>query len=93
MVMFVGDNGSPREVTSMLGDRSFEGGKGETTDAGTRVPFVCEWGGRAAGSVNDDLVDLTDFLPTMMQAARVSMQEGVVCDGRSFLPQLCGCCP
>ena len=90
MVMFIGDNGSPREVTSMLGDRPFVGGKGETTDAGTRVPFVCEWGGRGAGTVSDDLVDLTDFLPTIMQAARVSMPEGVVCDGRSFLPQLCG---
>ena len=74
----------------MLGDRPFVGGKGETTDAGTRVPFVCEWGDRAAGTEIDDLVDLTDFLPTMMQAARVSMPEDVVCDGRSFLPQLLG---
>ena len=51
---------------------------------------ICEWGDRAAGTEIDDLVDLTDFLPTMMQAARVSMPEDVVCDGRSFLPQLLG---
>ena len=88
--MFIGDNGSPREVTSLLGDRPFVGGKGETTDAGTRVPFVCEWGGRATGVVSDDLIDLTDFLPTMMQAARVSMPGDAICDGRSFLPQLMG---
>ncbi|MBK34944.1 MAG: arylsulfatase A [Gemmatimonadetes bacterium] len=90
LVMFIGDNGSPREVTSLLGDRPFVGGKGETTNAGTRVPFVCEWGGRATGVVSDDLIDLTDFLPTMMQAARVSMPGDAICDGRSFLPQLMG---
>lgn len=90
LVMFVGDNGSPREVTSMLGDRAFQGGKGYSTDAGTRVPFIAEWGDRTAGSVCDDLVDCTDFLPTMMQVARTALPEDAVCDGRSFLPQLVG---
>jgi arylsulfatase A len=90
LVMFVGDNGSPREVTSMLGDRAFQGGKGYSTDAGTRVPFIAEWGDRTAGSVCDDLIDCTDFLPTMMQVARTALPEDAVCDGRSFLPQLVG---
>jgi arylsulfatase A-like enzyme len=90
LVMFVGDNGSPREVTSMLGDRAFRGGKGYSTDAGTRVPFIAAWGDRSAGSVCDDLVDCTDFLPTMMQVARTALPEDAVCDGRSFLPQLVG---
>ncbi|MBS11389.1 MAG: arylsulfatase A [Gemmatimonadetes bacterium] len=90
LVMFIGDNGSPREVTSMLGDREFQGGKGYSTDAGTRVPFIAQWGDRAAGTVCDDLVDCTDFLPTMMQVARTALPGDVVCDGRSFLPQLMG---
>ena len=74
----------------MLGDREFQGGKGYSTDAGTRVPFIAQWGDRAAGTVCDDLVDCTDFLPTMMQVARTALPGDVVCDGRSFLPQLMG---
>jgi arylsulfatase A-like enzyme len=90
LVMFVGDNGSPREVTSLLGDREFQGGKGHSTDAGTRVPFIAKWGNRAAGTVCNDLIDCTDFLPTMLEVARTALPGDVVCDGRSFLPPLVG---
>ena len=90
LVMFMGDNGSPREVTSLLGDREFQGGKGHSTDAGTRVPLIATWGDRTAGTVCDDLVDCTDFIPTMVAAARMAVPHHAICDGRSFLPQLCG---
>jgi arylsulfatase A len=42
----------------------------------------------AQGRVNDDLVDFSDFRPTLLEAARVKIPEGL--DGRSFLPQLRG---
>lgn len=90
LVMFIGDNGSPREVTSLLGDREFQGGKGYSTDAGTRVPFIAQWGSRTNGTVCDDLVDCTDFLPTIMQVAKTALPGHRICDGRSFLPQLVG---
>ena len=90
LVMFIGDNGSPREVTSLLGDRAFQGGKGHSIDAGTRVPFIAQWGGRTAGAVCDDLIDCSDFVPTMLEVAGVTHPGDVPCDGCSFRPQLVG---
>ena len=43
-----------------------------------------------AGSVNSDLVDVTDFLPTMLEAAGVEAPVGYLIDGTSFYPQLEG---
>ena len=91
LVMFIGDNGSPTEVVSMLGDRPFQGGKGKSTDAGTRVPLVASWGNSETGiTICDDLVDCSDFLPTMMEVVGTSLSSDTICDGRSFLPQLVG---
>jgi len=91
LILFIGDNGSPRQVTSIINGREFVGGKGLPTDAGTRVPFIASWPGTIApGSVSDDLIDCSDFLPTMMEMAGVSLPQDYVCDGVSFLPQLKG---
>ncbi len=91
LLLFLGDNGSPREVTSRLGGTEIRGGKGLSTDAGTRVPLVASWKGTAPpGAVCDDLVDCSDFLPTLMALAGMDLPEGEVFDGRSFLPQLRG---
>ena len=91
LLLFLGDNGSPREVTSRLGETEIRGGKGLSTDAGTRVPRVADWKGTApSGAGCDDLIDCSDFLPTLMALAGADLPEGEVCDGRSFLPQLCG---
>jgi len=43
-----------------------------------------------AGRVCDDLIDFTDFLPTLAEAAQTSLPSGLTVDGRSFLPQLRG---
>jgi len=91
LVMFIGDNGSPTEVVSMLGDRPFQGGKGKSTDAGTRVPLVASWGNCETGTtICDDLVDCSDFLPTIMDVVGTPLPSDAICDGRSFLPQLVG---
>jgi arylsulfatase A len=42
------------------------------------------------GKVCDDLIDSTDFLPTMLDAAGGPPPKDVTFDGRSFLPQLKG---
>jgi arylsulfatase A len=56
-----------------------------------RVPLIARWKGRAAsGRVNGDLIDSTDFLPTICEAAGVSTASMGTIDGRSFLPQLLG---
>ncbi len=89
LILFTGDNGTHKSIHSKLDGRDVQGGKGATTDAGTRVPLVACWPGVIPeGRVNDDLVDFTDFLPTLLEVA--GGQKPPQLDGRSFLPQLRG---
>lgn len=91
LVVFVGDNGTGRGVRSMMGDRLVIGGKGLTTETGMHVPLIAHWPGKtAAGKVCTDLVDSTDFLPTLLDAAGVVKPAELELDGRSFLPQARG---
>jgi arylsulfatase A-like enzyme len=74
-----------------MGDREIRGLKGYTTEAGTHVPLIASWPGTIAPSqVNDNLVDFTDFLPTLLEAAQIDASEGIFTDGLSFYPQLLG---
>jgi len=89
LVLFCGDNGTHRTIKSRLNNVEIAGGKGQTTDAGTRVPLVAYWPGTVPqGRVCEDLVDFSDFLPTCLAAAGLAVPPGL--DGRSFWPQLRG---
>lgn len=92
LLLFTGDNGTGRGITSELeGDDEQAGEKGSTTRGGMHVPLVASWPGRiAAGAVCTDLVDTTDFLPTICEAAGVAIPASLPIDGRSFLLQLRG---
>ena len=90
LVMFFGDNGTDQAITSSLHGQPYKGGKGLTTDAGTRVPMLAWGAGVQGGRVLDDLVDSTDFLPTILAAAGEPSPRDVKLDGVSFLPQLRG---
>ncbi len=90
LMLFTGDNGTGRGVTSQMGEVTVKGGKGTMTDTGMRVPLITHWPGSIpAGKVSRDLVDSTDFLPTICEAAGAALPAGKL-DGRSFLPQLRG---
>ncbi|MDA0676648.1 MAG: sulfatase-like hydrolase/transferase [Chloroflexi bacterium] len=92
LIIYLGDNGSPTEVCSIVHHHTEVcGGKGMTKDRGTHVPLICNWPGTIPSSVvEDDLIDTCDYLPTILEAAGVPVPEGYVIDGRSFLPQLRG---
>ncbi len=91
LVLFTGDNGTGRGITSQMRGRTVKGGKGLTIDTGTHVPLIANWKGAApVGKVCEDLVDFSDFLPTLAEAAGAALPENVTIDGRSFLPQLRG---
>jgi arylsulfatase A len=91
ILLFYGDNGTPAEITSRLGAKVIPGGKGKTTDAGMHVPLIAQWkGSTAVGKTCSDLIDSTDFIPTMMEATGATWFEGRPLDGRSFLPQIRG---
>jgi arylsulfatase A-like enzyme len=90
-LLFTGDNGSPRGISSKMGQRAIKGGKGYTTDAGTHVPLIANWKGTIpVGQTCEDLVDFTDFLPTLLQISGAEFPLDTVLDGGSFVPQLLG---
>jgi arylsulfatase A len=92
LVLFTGDNGTNRNIQSKMSNgRVIRGDKGNTTDAGTRVPLIVDWRGVVpAGRVCGDLVDFSDFVPTFAELTGAPPPEGMIIDGQSFLPQLLG---
>ena len=91
LILFLGDNGTGVQIASQLGSRTIQGAKGSTTAAGMHVPLICNWPGVIpAGKVCADLIDSTDFLPTMCEAAGAKVPGELKLDGRSFLAQLRG---
>jgi arylsulfatase A len=91
LILFLGDNGTGKELTSQFQGKPYPGGKGLTTARGMHVPMIANWPGHVpAGKVNDDLVDSTDFFPTLCDIAGVKAPADLTIDGRSFAPQLQG---
>jgi arylsulfatase A len=90
IIIFTGDNGTDVPVVSIMNGREVAGAKSKSTDAGTRVPLIVYWPGKIQpNSVNRDLIDFTDFLPTLSETAGIGT-DSMDLDGRSFLPQLLG---
>jgi len=91
IVVFVGDNGTYFSLTSQLNGQAVVGGKGKTIDTGTHVPMVVHWPGTIRpGRVSESLVDLSDFLPTLADAAGLDVPEDWAIDGVSFADELRG---
>jgi arylsulfatase A len=91
IVIFLADNGTDTGLVNTWGDgKRIAGGKGTMTDLGTHVPLIVRWPGKIkAGSTCGDLVDLTDFLPTLCELTGASLPDAKI-HGRSFAPQLLG---
>lgn len=91
MILFLGDNGTGVEANTRFKGQDYPGGKGTRSARGTHVPFIANWPGKIpAGKVNNDLVGSVDFLPTLCEAAGVTVPAALKIDGRSFYPQLMG---
>ncbi|MHC4400649.1 MAG: sulfatase-like hydrolase/transferase [Planctomycetota bacterium] len=105
LILFTTDNGTPKSyiataegkklvrepITSIRDGVEVRGGKGELTDAGTRVPLLANWKGTIrGGQVVDDLVDFSDFLPTLAELGGAPLPDGVALDGQSFAARLQG---
>jgi arylsulfatase A len=91
MILFTGDNGTDQPVVSRLQGEDYPGGKGRTTDNGTHVPLIVRWSGTAeTGKECFDMIDFSDFLPTICDAAGIEVPSNIPLDGTSFLPQILG---
>jgi len=78
IVFFTGDNGTA------------QAGKGRTTEEGVRVPMIVNCPGFVKPCVSDELIDLSDMLPTLAELARADLPKDVTIDGRSFAKHLRG---
>jgi arylsulfatase A len=79
VVLFTGDNGTGGQ------------GKGQPTELGARVPMIAN----CPGTINplgtsDELVDLSDIMPTLADFAGAKLPRRHIIDGRSFAPLLRG---
>ncbi|MEF8811573.1 MAG: sulfatase-like hydrolase/transferase [Bacteroidales bacterium] len=89
--IFLADNGKDRDLVNRWGDgHEIKGGKGTMTDRGTHVPMIVRWPGHIEkGATCNDLIDFSDFLPTLCELGGAPLPDDVI-HGRSFFPQLLG---
>jgi len=105
LIIFTADNGTPPEiiiradgseliresVVSRQDGLLIPGGKKKLTDDGTNVPLIANWPGQIrGGQVVDDIVDMSDFLPTFAELTGSSLPKDREIDGISFAPRLLG---
>ena len=91
LVIFAGDNGSSYRVSSVRDGQVVPSGKGATTSNGSHVPFIAWWPGVIEqGRSSDDLTNLNDVLPTLLEVAGVTAPAHLPLDGQSLLPSLLG---
>ncbi|MEP5570115.1 MAG: sulfatase-like hydrolase/transferase [Halioglobus sp.] len=91
VILFIGDNGTDRDIASYQRGKLVKGAKGKTIDAGTRVPFIISGSTSfLRGAVSDVLVNLNDVLPTLAALAGAELPADYPGDGISLLPVLTG---
>ncbi len=92
VVLFTTDNGTHRgmQYRSFGRGRPVNGKKGVPHDRGTHAPLIVRAPSKIApGQVCSDIVDFSDFLPTLAEISGATLPN-VVLDGRSFWPQCQG---
>ena len=91
LVLFTIDNGTHRSVISEHTRGQIQGRKAFPVAAGTHVPLIAHWPGTIEkGRISDELIDFTDFLPTLVEAAGHRLPADFTADGLSFYGQLTG---
>lgn len=91
LVLFYSDNGTHLKITASMNGKEVRGGKATPAQTGIRVPLIASWPGTIkGGQTNSDLIDASDFLPTLAALAKTTIPKNWHTDGLSFAPQLLG---
>jgi arylsulfatase A-like enzyme len=81
-------NGTRRTVTS---NRPLRGGKANTYEGGSRVPWIVRWPKHiAAGAVCTTPVSTIDIYPTLLEISGLKPKAEKILDGKSIVPLLKG---
>ena len=87
IIIFTADNGTHPSIYTHTINEIIQGGKGNTIDAGTRVPLIIYWPQKIKiGSVYNRLIEFSDFYPTLADIVNREVKS----DGKSFYPLLTG---
>lgn len=93
VLIFMGDNGTGNEAAprSTIHGKKLVGKKGSLEECGSLVPLIVSWPAKIKkGSVEQSLVDGSDFMPTFAELAGAKMPTALPYDGHSFAPLLTG---
>jgi len=95
LVVFFSDNGGNMyntvDGTTPTSNRPLRGGKATVFEGGIRVPCIVSWPGHvAAGSRSDEVIQSSDFYPTLLELLELKPQNMQVFDGISIAPALQG---
>lgn len=84
VVMFIGDNGTPNQVSD---NAAIRGAKGSLYEGGMRVPMIVSGAGvTRLGEREDAIINGADFFATIAELAGQTLDS--VNDSKSFLPLL-----
>ena len=88
LIVFTSDNGGVEYTDPVATDNfPFKGGKACLYEGGVRVPTIILWPGHfEGGSWCDQVIDATDFLPTLANLTGNTAPAGI--DGKSAVPLL-----
>lgn len=91
LVLFYSDNGTDTRITSTFRGEEINGGKASPLQTGIRVPLIASWPGtiQAEGTC-DDLIDASDFVPTLAEICKTTVPEAWQTEGVSFVRALQG---
>jgi len=91
LILFYSDNGTHLKITARMNGKVVKGGKATPAQTGIRVPLIASWPGTIrGGEVNRNLIDASDFVPTLAELAGAKIPGDWHIDGHSFAPQLLG---
>ncbi|NNE00952.1 MAG: sulfatase, partial [Pirellulaceae bacterium] len=93
IIVFASDNGGNmyNEVdgTSATSNAPLRGGKATMYEGGVRGPAIVVWPGAiAAGSRSDQIIQSSDFYPTLLEMLSIDAQPNQSFDGISIVPAL-----
>ncbi|MDO6693904.1 sulfatase-like hydrolase/transferase [Aliiglaciecola sp. 3_MG-2023] len=90
IILFYSDNGTDELITSTMNGKKITGGKAAPTQTGIRVPLIINCPDMIKPSINSDLIDATDFLPTLAELTGGKVPSSWEPDGISFAPGILG---